>query len=340
MLADWTKLDVFLRGGAVGTLLLCAALFALRPGSGRKDAAISLLCLGLCAYLAVSSPGIELAGWLGAVLLAIASTVPVLVYWAALELFHDDAPLARWQLALSGLVVATAWLSFSAVSFGMIRGAIVIALFVHLVCVIAQGEAGDLVEARRRFRKWFLLAIAAMAIAITALEITGADTSLPPLLYPAHAAMFWALAAVFTVWALRVDASVWIETQGSAAPATQQSPAQTALIARIETAMSDGMWQQEGLSVHQMAQALDTQDHRLRAAINQGLGHRNFASFVNRYRIDAAKRMLRDPKQAERTVLSIAYDVGFASLGPFNRAFRSETGMSPTQYRKTEMLPP
>jgi len=33
------------------------------------------------------------------------------------------------------------------------------------------------------------------------------------------------------------------------------------------------------------------------------------------------------------TVLEIAYDVGFASVGPFNRAFRAEFGQSPTEYR-------
>jgi AraC-like DNA-binding protein len=40
-----------------------------------------------------------------------------------------------------------------------------------------------------------------------------------------------------------------------------------------------------------------------------------------------------DDGQAERTILSIAYDVGFASLGPFSRAFRDMNGMTPTQYR-------
>jgi AraC-like DNA-binding protein len=34
------------------------------------------------------------------------------------------------------------------------------------------------------------------------------------------------------------------------------------------------------------------------------------------------------------TVLEIAYDVGFASIGPFNRAFRAATGHSPTEYRR------
>ena len=35
------------------------------------------------------------------------------------------------------------------------------------------------------------------------------------------------------------------------------------------------------------------------------------------------------------TVLEVAYEVGFASVGPFNRAFRAEIGYSPTEYRRT-----
>ncbi|MGP8122947.1 MAG: helix-turn-helix domain-containing protein, partial [Xanthobacteraceae bacterium] len=31
---------------------------------------------------------------------------------------------------------------------------------------------------------------------------------------------------------------------------------------------------------------------------------------------------------------TIALDAGFQSLGPFNRAFKSETGVTPTEYRR------
>ena len=78
------------------------------------------------------------------------------------------------------------------------------------------------------------------------------------------------------------------------------------------------------------------QDHiGLRSwAINQGLGHRNFNSFVNGYRIAEVKAALADPRQAEVPVLTIALDAGFNSLGPFNRAFKAETGLTPTEYRR------
>jgi AraC-like DNA-binding protein len=36
-------------------------------------------------------------------------------------------------------------------------------------------------------------------------------------------------------------------------------------------------------------------------------------------------------------VLTIALDLGYASLGPFNRAFKEMTGITPTAYRQQEL---
>lgn len=333
-MTELAKLEIFIRGGAIATLLSCAAVFALRSPLNRKDGSVAALCLGLCAYVLVSSPSIGIqTGFVFTVLVAISAIVPVLVYWTALELFHDNRSFARWQFVICGLIIATAWLSFTSISLGVVRGICVIIIFSHLVAVIILGHEDDLIETRRRFRRWFLLAVACVAIVITALEVTGADRGLPVVFYLVHALVFWGLAAAFHLWAVRVDPAIWLVSRKSALPNDEISPVQRALIGRINAAMSEKLWEREGLTLSQMAQALDTQEHRLRSAINQGMGHRNFSSFINGYRIARAKELLSNPSLAERTVLSVAYDVGFASLGPFNRAFREATGQTPTEYR-------
>jgi AraC-like DNA-binding protein len=43
---------------------------------------------------------------------------------------------------------------------------------------------------------------------------------------------------------------------------------------------------------------------------------------------------LADPKEARISISTIAFDIGFASLGPFNRAFREEAGVSPSEWRR------
>jgi AraC-like DNA-binding protein len=64
------------------------------------------------------------------------------------------------------------------------------------------------------------------------------------------------------------------------------------------------------------------------------LAYRNFNVFLNNHRIEEAKAALADPSQAEVPVITIAMDAGFQSLGPFNRAFKATTGVTPTEYRK------
>ena len=91
---------------------------------------------------------------------------------------------------------------------------------------------------------------------------------------------------------------------------------------------------QDGLTIGTLAQRLGLPEYRLRRLINQALGYRNFNSFVNRYRIAEVKAALADPRQAEVPVLTMALDAGFSSLGPFNRAFKAETGMTPSEYRR------
>lgn len=334
IMTELANLEIFMRGGAIATLLMCAAVFALRGPLNRKDGSVTALCLGLCAYLTVSSPSIGIeAGVVFTVLVAISAIVPVLVYWTALELFQENPNLARWQFVMCGLVMTTAWFSFTSISLGIVRGICVIVIFSHLVAVIIRGHKDDLIETRRRFRRWFLLAVACVAIVITALEVTGADRGLSVVFYLVHALVFWGLAAAFLIWAVRVDPSIWIVNQKRTSPNDDISPVQRALIERINAAMSEKLWEREGLTLSEMAQELGTQEHRLRSAINQGMGHRNFSSFINGYRIARAKELLSNPSLAERTVLSVAYDVGFASLGPFNRAFREATGQTPTEYR-------
>ena len=59
----------------------------------------------------------------------------------------------------------------------------------------------------------------------------------------------------------------------------------------------------------------------------------NFYQFVNRYRIDAAKRALSDTERSSESILEIAYDSGFRSKSTFNTVFREITGKTPSQFR-------
>ncbi|HWT50798.1 MAG TPA: AraC family transcriptional regulator, partial [Caulobacter sp.] len=113
------------------------------------------------------------------------------------------------------------------------------------------------------------------------------------------------------------------------------TPADRLVLARLDKAMNENeVWRGEDLSIGTLAALVGAPEHRLRKLINGTLGHRNFADYVNGRRIEAAKVALADPEQALKSVSTIAYELGFASLGPFNRAFRAATGATPTAWRQ------
>lgn len=60
----------------------------------------------------------------------------------------------------------------------------------------------------------------------------------------------------------------------------------------------------------------------------------NFFEFINRYRVDEAKRLLSSPEHQDKTILDIIYMSGFNSQSAFHRFFKRFSDMTPSQYRK------
>lgn len=64
---------------------------------------------------------------------------------------------------------------------------------------------------------------------------------------------------------------------------------------------------------------------------------KNFNDFVNGYRVEAFKNMLKEDKQKQLSLLGIAQECGFNSKATFNRVFKKLTNLSPTEYLKTQL---
>ncbi len=99
----------------------------------------------------------------------------------------------------------------------------------------------------------------------------------------------------------------------------------------IELMENEKMFADEDLSLKRMAYELSISPHQLSQLLNEKL-HSNFNSFVNRYRVDEAKKMLVE--EPNRSLMSICSGVGFNTKSSFYRAFLRSTGMTPCNYRK------
>ena len=324
--------DLMLRGGGIAVLALCAIAVMHPAPRSRLAWALAAMAAGLVAYLLISAPIHD--GAPNPVLFLLAATCPGFVWWAAVELFEDHSPLRRWVLPMIAMVLALSIAGRVWPVAGWARGALMLVIYGHILLIAWRGDATDLI-ARRRFLRRVVLALGAgLGLVISVVELGFDESQLPALIFPLQAAALLGIAAGFALWLFRVEDGVFpTEAAIRPDPVPLLSDAERAVLVRLEAAMAQGAWQREGLSIGQLAEDLDTAEHRLRRIINRGLEHRNFAGFINGYRVRAAAKILADPMQAERSVLEIAHDVGFASLGPFNRAFRAHTGQSPSEFR-------
>jgi AraC-like DNA-binding protein len=71
--------------------------------------------------------------------------------------------------------------------------------------------------------------------------------------------------------------------------------------------------------------------HQLSEILNERL-NMNFSSYLNGFRVREAERLL--VKRGDRSIIEIAFEVGFNSKASFNNHFLKQTGLTPSEYRK------
>lgn len=337
-------LELLARGIAMGAFL-GLALALTRSGRGPARLSGVLFCLAAVGHTLTQWPGPGAIFGIAYPPMWIFSVAGAGLFWAfARDVFEDDS--AGWRrflpaaLLLAVGVAAVAGPVQVSPSLWLAHNLIGAALAVHILVLIAAGWRGDLVEKRRRLRGPVLLAGAAYALAVIAVQTSeifaGSAAHLSPL-----AATALMLIGLISLWAFgRVDPDLFatpLRPASTVEPAPTGTPitgADAQIAGELERLMRDErLYREDGLTIAALALRLRLPEHRLRQLINQKLGHRNFNAFLNQWRLVEAKAALSDPAQREVPISTIALDTGFATLGPFNRAFKADTGLTPSEYR-------
>jgi AraC-like DNA-binding protein len=339
-------MDTGIRGAAIALFLLIG-LATLRQGNGRPAAWLgALLSLGGAAYVICSAPdhADHRSLWFAPVF--VLCTGNIVVFWLFTRAVFDDRFRPRpWHVLLwvAFAVWPVAWLlGADYVSRDPLQSTMHIAVLVLAVLVVVQTVKdwrGDLVEGRRRLRLFIVVAIL-LHIAITAsVDLSLGPEHVPPWLHALNATALAAIAAIIAGVLLRANLDAVIEPPAVTTKVAPASPdgslVDQTLLAQLERLMTvDRIYREEGLTIGVLAGRLELSERRLREAINRGLGYRNFNDYLNRHRLADVRQALADQAQVSVPILTIALDAGFQSLGPFNRAFKAETGMTPTEFRR------
>ena len=85
--------------------------------------------------------------------------------------------------------------------------------------------------------------------------------------------------------------------------------------------------------LNDLAKSSNISSHKVSQVINR-IEETSFSDFINRYRIEEAKKMLISEKHKTHTIIAIANEVGFNSKTAFYNAFKKQCGISPSAYIK------
>lgn len=210
----------------------------------------------------------------------------------------------------------------------------VLALIVAAAMTTYRDLASDLVEQRRRLRLLLVQFGGAYLAVATGVQVynflLGVRT--PVELVFANLLLIFVACIVAAVTLLDVRRSNWLNIVGPVADRPEGTEHRHILDMLHKLMEQERVYREERLSIGKLAGRLGVREYVLRRAINQGLGFRNFNDFLHSWRIrEASMRLDSEP---ERPILSIALDVGYASIGPFNRAFKLRNGMTPSAFRR------
>jgi AraC-like DNA-binding protein len=344
-MTGFQTLDLLARGGSLALLLLWSWLL-LRDQAGALAARMAIaMNLGIAAHVVATLPGPVVNPALDTLFEIGSALVPPFFWLFARTWFNDEKRIGWRSWTLVGLTVALVLVLLWAerdrgpLFYGAVA-AMRVTMFAYAAAglwVAWRGRDDDLVEQRRRLRMALVAAVGATVIAVNIIEILVYNDVLAPqwrsaIEFIIAAMAFGFCAAVFSI--AQTDlfapaAGVRTMITGGTTPDTDDP-----LIAKLTAYMQAELpHREEGLTIAQLAVRLGEQEYRLRRAINGALGYRNFAQFLNSYRLAEVKAALADPAQRDVPILTIALDAGFGSLGPFNRAFRDAEGMTPTAFR-------
>ena len=104
------------------------------------------------------------------------------------------------------------------------------------------------------------------------------------------------------------------------------------IIASLQVAMQkDKLYLDPALNLSTVSAHISIPTKTISAVLNQHLG-KSFNEFVNEYRVNEIKSRLLQPDSQKFTIAGLAYECGFNSQPTFQRAFKSVTGKTPTDF--------
>ncbi|MFK8031077.1 MAG: helix-turn-helix domain-containing protein [Gammaproteobacteria bacterium] len=331
--------EIMLRGASAGLLLLLAMVLMRYARCCMASRFGALFALGTATYATQSSEALHHSeGLTGFVISFFCLQCVTFFWWFANAALDDDFEWRAWHwtpfAAISVLTVFYVFVPPLAAAAHLTAQIIMLAMAIHVLWVALAERRHDLLEQRRTVRLVFVAITGVACIGGVLVELLVGH-QLPQWLDTLLALEIFVISLSFSIFLLQPAKPL---IPANAAPGSDStpdiSPADVYEMGKLEELMRSGFYTRDSLTISEVGEALEIPEHRLRKLINQQLGFRNFTAYLNSHRLSDAKSMLADPKNARRQITQIAFELGYGSITPFNRAFKADQGMTPTEFRR------
>jgi AraC-like DNA-binding protein len=106
-----------------------------------------------------------------------------------------------------------------------------------------------------------------------------------------------------------------------------------------DTIQKEGLFKRKGLTLAGLAEELSIPTHHLSYMLRH-FYRQQFNDFINQYRVNYVKEIMRTEVWMKMTLEAHATDAGFSSRSTFFAVFKKQAGLTPTEYaRQSEMAP-
>lgn len=345
---------------ALGPCLFLVAFLALSMRDARQVMVPILYFLALSCSLAlplmdairVASDETQL--WQRGVLLLGESMIPSLSFLLVMQFIQGRTPLPFYWLILALPVVGGGSITYATLMvnddvcvyggnlcldpysikalYNLFSAALIFALLMAIF--IRQAPGIDKDDRHRRHKHWLILSLVLLDLLVLATHLYHLADYISQrqaefvIILMRIGYIYLVLMSIFKVF----DRQFTIDTERvPAARPFVVTDEDTLLAEKLKLKLEgERVYREMALSREKLATMLNVGEHQLSKIINRVFG-KNFHRLVNGYRVEEAKQRLTGESTA---ITVIAFEVGFNSLASFNRVFKEEAGMSPTEWRE------
>lgn len=103
----------------------------------------------------------------------------------------------------------------------------------------------------------------------------------------------------------------------------------------IKLLVEDKIYKENTMNLDILADKLNTTRHNTSQIINEHF-KMNFFELINKFRIQEAINLLKEDVHGNLNIIDVAYEVGYNNKVTFNKAFKKETSLTPSEFINSE----